>query len=155
VIYIPNWFIHTEWAKKAGIEVGIANSVNRAIDYGFNWSSFDDHKDGNNHKENEKVIFKQLLYFYEKSKNPESYIKACYLHHLLDFFKETHVDINNLNLVFQKFLENKVISEIVDSQGRNVDFRPIISEIFQLIEQNKKKLYQDLRGPYLTKLEKE
>lgn len=155
MIYIPNWFVHTEWAKKAGIDVEIANSVNRAIDYGFNWSSFDDHKDGNKHRENEKIIFKQLLYFYEKTKNSESYIKACYLHHLLDFFKETHVNIYDLNLVFQNFLENKVISEIVDSQGENVDFKPIIYEIFQLIEENTEKLYQDVRGSYLTKLKEE
>jgi hypothetical protein len=155
VIYIPNWFVHTEWAKKAGIDIEIANSVNRTIDYGFNWSSFDDQKDGTKHRENEKVIFKQLLHFYEKTKHPEKYIKACYLHHLLDFFKETHVNIYDLNLVFQKFLENKVISEIIDSQGENVDFKPIISEIFQLIEQNAKKLYQDLRGPYLTELKEE
>lgn len=150
MIYIPNWFVHTKWAKKAGIETEIANRVNRSIDYGFNWNSFDEKKE-NYTSENENVIFKQLLYYYEKTKNPKEYIKACYLHYLLDFFKETYLDIKDLNLIFNEFLRSKAISKIIDSEGKHVDFKPIILEIFQLIRENSDSLYKDLKGPYLSK----
>ncbi|TXT59504.1 MAG: hypothetical protein BAJALOKI2v1_200017 [Promethearchaeota archaeon] len=95
------------------------------------------------------------MYFYEKTKNPEQYIKACYLHYLLDFFKETYLDITNLKLVFEGFLKTKVITQIVDSRGKIVDFKPIISEIFELLRNNSDILYRDLKGPYLCKTSKD
>ena len=61
--------------------------VNRTLDYGFNWTIYqEDNKDIENH--NDSIIFQQLKYFNEKDKNKKGYIKALYLHHLLDFFKE-------------------------------------------------------------------
>jgi hypothetical protein len=49
-------------------------------------------------------------------------VKACYLHHLLDYFKETHVNLHNLELVFQKFLEQKELSEIVFNNEKLISF---------------------------------
>ncbi|MFX0106175.1 MAG: hypothetical protein ACFE75_11895 [Candidatus Hodarchaeota archaeon] len=142
---IPNWFIHNKWAKKAGIKKNIADLVNRALDYGFNWTLFQ--KDGvqfdNN---NDSIIFQQLRYFNEKYENKKGYIKALYLHHLLDFFKETYVNIHDLNLVFQKFIQEKVIIEIYDSEGKKTSFHQELKEIFDLIRENKEELFDDLKS---------
>ncbi len=76
------------------------------------------------------------------------------MHHLLDFFKETYVNIYDLELVFQKFQQDKVFVEISDSLGNKYDFRKDIYEIFQLIRDNREELYFDLKGEYLSNLEK-
>ncbi|MFW9900828.1 MAG: hypothetical protein ACFFDY_06030 [Candidatus Thorarchaeota archaeon] len=122
--------------------------VNRAVDYGFNWA-FYKQDIVNSDINNENRIFRQIQYFYEKDKNKKGYIKALYLHHLLDFFKETHVNINDINLVFEKFLQNKVILEIADAEGNRINFQEEIEEIFNLLKDNKGELYKDLKGEYL------
>lgn len=122
--------------------------MNRAVDYGFNWAFYKQDEiafEANN----DNIIFRQLRYFYEKDKNKKGYIKALYLHHLLDFFKETHVNIYDLNLVFEKFLQNKVILEISDVEGKKINFQEDLQEVFKLLKDNKKELYEDLKGEYL------
>ena len=94
---------------------------------------------------NESIIIQQLKYFYEKDKNKKGYIKALYLHHLLDFFKETYVNIYNLDLVFEKFLENKVVVEMNDSKGKKIIFQEDIDAIFDLVRKNKEELFKDLK----------
>lgn len=71
-------------------------------------------------------------------------MKACYLHHLLDYFKETHINLHNIDLVFQKFLESKVLTTISYNNGNRVSFEKEINELFKLIKKHKKKLYRDL-----------
>ncbi|MFW9897863.1 MAG: hypothetical protein ACFFDO_01210 [Candidatus Thorarchaeota archaeon] len=105
------------------------------------------------YNENERIIDRQLKYFYlmdkeKKFSNENLYIKAYYLHHLLDYFTETRIDINNIELVFKKFLEDKVIVELSDS-GKTINFRKEIKEIFQLLRENKQDLYDDLKGLHL------
>jgi len=68
------------------------------------------------------------------------------LHHLLDFFKETHVDIIDIDLVFKKFLQNKVIIEITDKEGKITNFQEDLEEIFNLIKENKNEFYEDITG---------
>jgi len=142
---IPNWIIHNKWAKKAGINDNIANIVNRAVDYGFNWMFFKEH-DLKSMKAIEDPFYQQLQFFYKKNKNNLLYIKALYLHQLLDFFKETNVKINDIELVFKKFLQDKVVVEIQDSDGIKVNFQEQIEEIFNLIRENKEKLFKDLKS---------
>ena len=142
---IPNWFIHNKWAKKAGIKQNIADMVNRALDYGFNWTLYQ--KDGVEFENNnDNIIFQQLRYFNEKDKKKKGYIKALYLHHLLDFFKETYVDIYDLELVFKKFLQDKILVEISDSQGKIVNFKKDLDFVFQILRENKEELYEDLKS---------
>jgi hypothetical protein len=71
-------------------------------------------------------------------------VKACYLHHILDYFKETHVNLFDLELVFQRFLENKVVSEISFNNSKLVSFKKEIVEIFELIRKHRNELYTDL-----------
>jgi len=125
--------------------------VNRALDYGFNWTYYKQDEIAFE-VNNDSIIFRQLMYFYEKDKNKKGYIKALYLHHLLDFFKETHVNIYDINLVFEKFLQNKVILEISDAEGKKISFQEELREIFKLLKDNKKELYEDLKGEYLVDL---
>ncbi|MFX1570850.1 MAG: hypothetical protein ACFFCV_21130 [Promethearchaeota archaeon] len=125
--------------------------VNRAVDYGFNWA-FYKQDIINSAINNENRIFRQIQYFYEREKNKKGYIKALYLHHLLDFFKETHVNIYDISLVFEKFLQNKVILEINDAEGNKINFQDEIEEIFKLLRENKEELYQDLKGNYLEEI---
>ena len=88
----------------------------------------------------------------EEAYDHKSYTKAYYLHHLLDHFRETRVNINDIDLVFKKFLQNKVIIEITDSEGNEINFNEVIEEVFKLLEDNKKELYEDLKGGYLADL---
>ena len=75
------------------------------------------------------------------------------MHHLLDFFKETHVNIYDIDLVFKKFLQNKVIIEITDSEGKKVNFQKEVEELFKLLKNNKRELYEDIKGHYAEDLE--
>jgi hypothetical protein len=118
--------------------------VNKALDYSFEWAMHDK-GEVELYNDNESIIFQQLKYFYEKNTKKKGYIKALYLHHLLDFFKETHVDIYDLDLVFEKFLQNKVIIEISDPEGNILNFQEDLEEIFKLLKDNKKELYEDLK----------
>ncbi|MFX1592370.1 MAG: hypothetical protein ACFFB6_13540 [Promethearchaeota archaeon] len=95
--------------------------------------------------DNESIIFQQLKYFCEKNTEKKGFIKALYLHHLLDFFKETHINIYDIDAVFEKFLQNKVIVEIKDSEGKKINFQEEINEIFDLIRRNKEELFEDLK----------
>ena len=83
--------------------------------------------------------------FMKKKKNKE-YIKGVYLHHLLDFFKETHIDIHDVDLVFDRYLQDKVVCEISNSEGVVINFQDEINDVFRVIRENKEELYKDLIG---------
>ncbi|MFX1575173.1 MAG: hypothetical protein ACFFB0_20750 [Promethearchaeota archaeon] len=107
---------------------------------------FIEEKDIRAEENNDNLIFKQLKFFYEQGKRNNNYIKALFLHHLLDFFKETYIDINNIERVFEKFIENKIPFTITDSEGKEVNFKEELNQIFQLIRRNKVELIQDLKS---------
>ena len=127
--------------------------VNRTLDYGFNWTLYQE-DDATIEDYDDSIISLQLKHFTEKEKNKKGYIKALYLHHLLDFFKETYVNIYDIELVFKKFLQDKVIIEIPDVEGNRINFQEEIQEIFQLLRENNEELYIDLKGEYKPELEK-
>ncbi|NVM16198.1 MAG: hypothetical protein HWN80_00675 [Candidatus Lokiarchaeota archaeon] len=117
---------------------------------------YSEHADTRYYNTNENITIQQLQFFHQKdlaNKNDiqHSYVKAFFLHHLLDYFSETRVDINNIDLVFEKYLQNKVIIEITDSEGNSITFKEDIKEIFELLKNNKKELYEDLKGKYKLK----
>lgn len=121
--------------------------MNRALDYGFNWALYE--RDNVDFENNDEIIIsQQLKYFCENYKDKRGYIKALYLHHLLDFFKETYINIYDIDLVFEKFLQNKAIIEITDSEGNKINFQKDLEEIFKLLKDNKKELYKDIKGTY-------
>lgn len=90
----------------------------------------------------------------KKYSKEKLYVKAYYLHHLLDYFRETRIDINNIELIFQKFLEEKVVIEISDISGNIINFQNELDELIQLLREYKQELYNDLNGNYLLSLER-
>ncbi len=107
---------------------------------------------------NESALLSQLKYLYQKDvekqyEKENLYVKAYYLHHLLDYFRETRFDINNMELIFQKYLEEKVVIEFYDSSGKIINFQHEVEEIFELLREYKQELYDDLKGSYLLSLE--
>ncbi len=140
---MPNWFVHVKWTEKAGIPKKIAEFVNRSIDYGSNWVINEEH---GRELEDEGPFYQQLVYFYDKDKGRKYYVRACLLHHLLDFFKETNIDSHDIELVFESFLKKKAVIKITDLEGNKVDFNSELKEIFHLLRENKEKLLNDLFG---------
>ncbi len=146
---MPNWNIHNKYAKLAGIEELIATIVNRHIDYGLDWALNDNHSEI--YEENDSKIFMQLKYFHkrdrEKKYSKENlFIKAFYLHHLLDFFRETRVNIYDLELVFKEYIQNKIIVEFFDKNGNLINFQKDIEDLFQILRENRQEFYEDLIG---------
>ncbi|MBD3196683.1 MAG: hypothetical protein GF317_16625 [Candidatus Lokiarchaeota archaeon] len=127
--------------------------MNRIIDYGVHLTSEED-KEPSHFFDDESTICKELIHFYQRDREQRFFIKACYLHHLLDFFKETHINLTDINQVFKRFLRDKVISQIKDKYGNVISFEKEIKEIFRLVSDNQDLLFKDLKGSYLTRLEK-
>ncbi len=132
--------------------------MNRHIDYGFSWALNDN--DMKNHEINDLKIFRQLKYFHKRDREKKYsmenlFVKACYLHHLLDYFRETHLNIYDMELIFKNFLHNKVIVEFNNDEGNLINFQKEIDDLFKLLRENKLELYEDLKGNYLSTLEKE
>lgn len=124
--------------------------MDRNIDYGSGWAY--NHKLKKFYKVDERTVLQQLKFFYQKDlekkySTENLYIKAFILHHLLDYFRETRVDIYDLSIVFKKFLQEKILVEFEDDSGNHLNFQKEVNEIFQLIKENKEELYNDL-NPY-------
>jgi len=144
---MPNWIMHSKWTDKANIDRLIANYVNQNIDYGTEWAFSEESR--NSIDEEETNISRQLKFFYQKDlekhySNEKMYVKAFYIHHLLDFLKETRLNIRDFDIVFAKFLKKKVPSEIVDEKGECINFMKEIDEIFSLFNENYDELLEDL-----------
>jgi len=99
---------------------------------------------------------KQLIYFHQQDidggNGHNSHIKAFFLHHLLDYFKETRINISNINAVFEIFLKEKIEIEIITNNGKKVNFLNEIHQIFDFLRKNKEELYSDLKGGYFSSL---
>ena len=144
---MPNWVIHSKWTDKAKIDRLIANYVNQNIDYGTEWAFSEDAR--NNINEEESNASRQLKFFYKKDlekqySNEKLYVKAFYIHHLLDFLKETRLNVRDLDIIFAKFLKEKVQSEIINEKRESITFMKEINEIFTLLKENLDELIEDL-----------
>jgi hypothetical protein len=145
---MPNWEIHNKWTSKAGIDPLIANFVDRNIDYGTEWAfnenqQFDEELD-------EPISLRQLKFFYKKDlekkyDNDLLYVKAYYLHHFLDFLKETRFSLDDLDKIFFEFLKKKVFREFINEDQEVINFDKQIFEIKEIIKKNKQELINDLR----------
>lgn len=144
---MPNWVIHSKWTDKAKIDRLIANYVNQNIDYGTEWAFSKEAR--NNINEEETNASRQLKFFYKKDlekqySNENMYVKAFYIHHLLDFLKETRLSVRDFDIVLANFLKKKVQSEIIDENGDCINFMNEINEIFVLLKENQDELIEDL-----------
>jgi len=144
---MPNWVMHDKWTDKANIDPLIANYVNQNIDYGTEWAFSEESR--NSIDEEETNISRQLKFFYQKDlekhySNEKMYVKAFYIHHLLDFLKETRLSVRDFDIIFANFLKKKVPSEIIDEKGECINFMKEIDEIFSLFNENYDELLEDL-----------
>ncbi len=144
---MPNWVIHSKWTDKANIDRLIANYVNQNIDYGTEWAFSEESR--NSIDEEETNTSRQLKFFYQKDldkqySNEKMYVKAFYIHHLLDFLKETRLSVRDFDIIFANFLKKKVPSEIIDEKGECINFMKEIDEIFSLFNENYDELLEDL-----------
>ena len=69
----------------------------------------------------------------EEQYNHNNYVKAFYLHHLLDYFKETRINIYEINAVFDQFLKEKIETETINNEGKKVFFLKEIHQIFDFL----------------------
>jgi hypothetical protein len=145
---MPNWEIHNKWTSKAGIDPLIANFVDRNIDYGTEWA-FNENQQLDEELD-EPISLRQLKFFYKKDLEKKYsdellYVKAYYLHHLLDYLKETRFGLNDLDKFFSEFLRKKVFIEFVNDQNEKITFDKQIQDIREIIERNKVELMNDLK----------
>jgi len=85
----------------------------------------------------------------EEKYDHNSYVKAYYLHHLLDYFKETRINIYEINTVFDQFLKEKIETETINNEGKKVNFSKEIHQIFDFLRKIKKNYTQILKGDIL------
>jgi len=135
-----------------GIDKFIVDFVNRNIDYGTSWAYKESENDFSA-EEYESAIAKQLNFFHQKDLEEKydhnSYVKAYYLHHLLDYFKETRINIYEINTVFDQFLKEKIETETINNEGKKVNFSKEIHQIFDFLRKIKKNYTQILKGDIL------
>jgi hypothetical protein len=60
-----------------------------------------------------------------------------------------------MELIFKNFLHNKVIVEFNNDEGNLINFQKEIDDLFKLLRENKLEFYEDLKGNYLSTLEKD
>jgi hypothetical protein len=149
---MPNWFIHDKWSNKLGVDSLISSVVNRFIDYAGNYGLYDKKKNLYNDVD-DPAILRQLKFFYQKDlekkfSSENLYVKTYFLHHLLDYFRETRHNINDIELVLKKFLEEKVPIGFSDKNGKKYNFKTEIDEVFRLIRENIQELYDDMKNKY-------
>lgn len=128
-----------KWAQKAGIPEGIANITNRVIDYGFNWVFS---AKSENIKNNDDPRFLHLTYFYEMDSKNKIYIKAYYLHRVLDHLKETRH--KELDKALKEFKTEKCLIEIERPNGQIINFRKEIDGILTLLRDNENNVLADI-----------
>lgn len=128
-----------KWAHKAGIPEGIANITNRVIDYGFNWV----YSAKSDIKNNDDPRFLHLTYFYEMDPKNKNYIKAYYLHRVLDHLKETRH--KELGKALKEFETEKCLIEIERPNGQIINFRKEINGILSHLRDNENKVLVDIR----------
>ena len=145
---MPNWYVHNKWTEKAGIDPLIANFVNTNIDYGTEWA-FSENEQASEEID-EPISLRQLKFFYKKDMEKRYnhdflYVKAYYLHHLLDFIKETRLNLDDLDKFFEQFLKKKVFPEFIDENKKVISFNKQLKEIRELIRKNQEEILIDLR----------
>ena len=145
---MPNWYVHNKWTEKAGIDPLIANFVNTNIDYGTEWAFSEDKRESEDL--DEPISLRQLKFFYKKDiekryNNDFLYVKAYFLHHLLDFMKETRLNLDDLDEFFQNFVKKKVFLEFIDENKKPISFKEQLKEIRDLVRENRDELLHDLK----------
>jgi hypothetical protein len=151
---IPNWYIHVKWACKLGISEPVAHVVNRLVDYGsfstyFMADAVDDdgtivvgEADDRSHPEAHEHIL--LKYMYRKDPTALEYVKAYYVHLMLDHLKETRH--RNLGDAMDEFKRDKALLKMKSRDGVVVSFEGVVDEMMSFFRANEQEIMADVRG---------
>jgi len=109
------------------------------IDYGFNWVFSAKNE---NISYNDDPRYLHLIFFYEKDPINKYYVKAYYLHQILDHLKETRN--RELKKALNEFVEKKSLIEIKGPDGQIISFKKELNEILTLLRDNEENLLSDI-----------
>ncbi|MEX2680472.1 MAG: hypothetical protein Q6373_002645 [Candidatus Sigynarchaeota archaeon] len=139
---MPNWMVHARWAKKAGISESTAHVVNQIIDYGSFSTFFNVDAAPNQFKDDQRYFVIKYLYHKDPVKN--SYVKAYYLHLLLDYFKETR--IVDIDKAVDDFINNRALVELPIENNIVLSFKRELYDLASLIHANREEISLDMHG---------
>ncbi len=139
---MPNWYIHLKWALKAGVSENVAHVVNRSIDYGASFVFFALKR--KHAMENDDRRYHELLYLYEKDPEHLEYVKAYYMHFLLDHLKETKK--KELASALDEYKQEKALLEVILEDGRVVSFLKMVDDLISLLLEHEAEVTADVYG---------
>ena len=143
-----------KWACRLGISEPIAHVVNRLVDYGSFSTYFmsegvvddgaitgHDEDDGTPPVVHEHVLLK---FMHRKDPTRFEYVKAYYVHLMLDHLKETrHPD---LGAAIDEFINQKALLSIKLRDGAVVSFEKVVNEIMSFFRVNELEIMKDIHG---------
>ncbi|MBN2154310.1 MAG: hypothetical protein JW839_22840 [Candidatus Lokiarchaeota archaeon] len=139
---MPNWLTHASWASRAGISESTAHIVNQVIDYG-SFSTFFNVKEAPDQFQDDQRYF-IIKYLYRKDPASNSYVKAYYLHLLLDHLRETR--IRDVDAAVNDFIDNKALIELPIGDDIVLNFRRELDDLASMIHENREEIWSDLHG---------
>nr|MDO8083853.1 hypothetical protein [Candidatus Sigynarchaeum springense] len=126
----------------AGISESTAHVVNRIIDYG-SFSTFFNIKEAPDQFKDDQRYF-VIKYLYHKDPAKNSYVKAYYLHLLLDHLKETR--IADVDGAVNDFINNKALVELPIEDEIVLNFKRELDDLAALIHANRDEVSSDIHG---------
>ena len=162
---MPSWDVHVKWALRMNIPRDVANYVNSVIDCSryecpqdfieFLLREFERdvaryrvgpiisyvERKAHDISRKNKTFQVLELKFLVKYKGDLSYVKAWYLHHLLDYLG----GVSSLSgkEVVRRFKERMPIELVID--GQRFDFSQIIADIVSFVHKNLEEVLRDVR----------
>ncbi len=81
---------------------------------------------------------------HEKDPIHHEYVKAYYMHLLLDHLKETR--FNDFEKAIEEFLSGKVLSEISLPGGVVISFKSVLDDVISFFRTNEHEILKDIHG---------
>ena len=152
---MPKWKIHNKWAEKIGIPEEISNTVNKLIDFPLKDEDYvlfcikkikpkcelnyndliknrvfknliiNQHDCGRNRKTTRDIQIEYLEYI--GGDNKDKFVKAWYLHHILDYFIDDPE-------IFERFKEQTTHDNYLETQSHVIEF----------VKENRQKILEDV-----------
>nr|MDO8108809.1 hypothetical protein [Candidatus Sigynarchaeota archaeon] len=86
----------------------------------------------------------ELKYLHEKEPVTDEFVKAYYLHLVLDHLKETR--FNDLERAINEFLTEKVLIEIRIHGGMVISFKKALDEVISFLRRNEREILGDIHA---------
>ncbi len=143
-----------KWACRLGISESVAHVVNRLVDYGsfstyFMSEGVDDDGSITGHNEDDGTPLEvhehvMLKFMHRKDPTHLEFVKAYYVHLMLDHLKETrHSDLGD---ALDEFKGHKELLSIKSRDGTVVSFESVVNEIMSFFRENEREIMNDIHG---------